>query len=414
MNLADITSLLTQLPALAQMIERTFFLAVCFFLGSFAWKGWRRYHNWGLDIVMTLVLSFVVLSGSILIAQLIPLQLPYVPYAVQALIISVALYVVLRLLSGDAEVLGKYVTAAAFKRMKQEIKELKEDYHRLIKILERKGLAPKKLSADELKDELKDILKEEGIKGEIVNEKISGKSAFFNIRSGINYYEARLDLYTGELLQLKKKNLSFKARVIKLLKLMTSNDRVFAGIISASVLALFLVLLITPSAVSEINSYFLVKSPSSGGENYRIVNESCLYAADLIYVVNNELFTSLENASLPQDVAALLDNDKRVFETSSVTYDGADYLLVALTSMSEEDFGNALQDYLKSNLFSILQGNIDFCSIKHNGRSVGNYFVVCSIKGKQLCECNTLKHVPGACDYYSKELLNRISRELLK
>ncbi len=422
-SLADVMQFMSNLPAIASMAERLFFITICLFLGNFSWRGWKRYSNWGLSTIVTLILGFVILAGSILLGQLIPLRMPYIPYALNALIISVLLFIILKLLSGNVEAEGKFVKYSVFKKLRDDFNELKDKFNRLTKMLELKKITPQPLKAKDLERSLGLILADRGFKEFRINSRqISDDVKVFHINVKSNNYEVMLDVYTGELIGFKRLNLNSGERLIKSISKLFSNERVVAGSLIALTLTVILLSLINPESINEVQSSLdLDFNPLTGNNSnpftdYTIQNDSCLSVTDSFYVINKELFSDYhDKAIIPLSVVQQINDsytENLITDASNMTYRGVNYLIITTTSITNDEFNQDLQSYLSQNLFSVAQGSIDFCSIKHNGRSISNFYRICTAREGVLCDCKLLRHIDDYCFILSDKLSSELRSQL--
>ncbi|MBD3312652.1 hypothetical protein GF352_04340 [archaeon] len=425
-GIQDILQLAGNLPSLFSFMERLFFVTICLFLGNFSWKGWKRYKNWGITFIASLLLGLGVLASAILLAEAIPVRTPFVPYAVQAFIAAIIFYAILRLLSGDAKKVSDLVKGETFKKLRREFNNLREEYHRLLKLLERKKIIPKPLSAGELDESLAEILGKKGHDEFSINTRSTLKDTRkYELKIKEDVYEAVLDTYTAELLKFKKLSLSFGERLKKGFKGLTSNKRVLAGAVLLIVFIVFVIILISPDSVSEIQST-LDLTPDAlnltqGGladnfTNYSVTNTSCLSVTDALYLAYvNDTLDSQE--MIPSQALNELQSnypDDNFSGGSRVAYEGSDYLLITSRLMSEEDFNLALQTYVQQNLMNLLQANVDFCSITYKGRSISYYTRLCTVRlsDNEVCECRLLSEVSEYCFVFSEQLSAQLSEQL--
>ncbi|HLE06700.1 MAG TPA: hypothetical protein VI790_05065 [Candidatus Nanoarchaeia archaeon] len=409
--MAGITDLLSNLPGVISLMERIFFIMTCLFLGSFSWNGWKRYKNWGLSVIATLLLGYIILASSIALGQIITIRVPYIPYALHALISSTVLYLVLRLFSGDAKIIGKYVTGEAFKKIEQEFNKLKEEYARLVKTLEKKNIMPEPLSAKELDEELGKRLKDSGYTEYAINSKeVTGNLKQFNLTIKKKEYKAVLDVYTGELLEFIKTNL----KPADYLKILAKNKKILTGVIIAAVFTFIVTSQLNNETINEISlmSQTSLTPIDTTFTNYQLANTTCLNANDLLYIIKTEQFTNyLEGQPVPNEVKNAYPNEYYTNSTR-ITYNGSNYYLTLSRTISEPEFNNALQTYLQQNMLSIVQGGVDICKATYNAKTLSNYLKVCVSKQGSLCDCKTLKEASGYCEIISQEINDQISSQL--
>lgn len=425
-GIQDFLQLAGNLPALFSLMEQLFFVTICLFLGNFSWKGWKRYKNWGVTFIASLCLGFAILASAILLSNVIPVRLPFVPYAVQAFMVSVVFYVILRLLSGDAKQIGDLVKGETFKKLKQEFNNLREEYYRLVKLLERKKIIPKPLSAGGLDESLGEILDKKGYdEFSIKHRRTLKDTRNYELKIKDDFYRAVLDTYTGELLEFQKLSLSVGERLKKGFKRLTSNKKVVAGIALSIVFIILLVLLATPELVSEIRSTLDFSAPQlnltgdpldTGFTNYSLTNESCLSVTDGLYLayMNDSLG---EQEMMPSAVINELESnypDDYFSSGSRITHEGVDYLLITSRLISESDFNLALQTYVQQNVLNVLQANIDFCDITYKGQSISYYTRLCTVRlsDNSICECRLLAEVSDYCFVFSEQLSAQLSEQV--
>lgn len=409
--MAGITDLLSNLPGVMSLMERIFFMMTCLFLGSFSWNGWKRYKNWGLSVIATLLLGYAILASSIALGQIITIRVPYIPYALQALISSTILYLILRLLSGDAKIIGKYVTGEAFKKIEQEFNKIKEDYNRLIKTLEKKNIMPEPLNAKELDDELNKRLKDKGYTEYLVNSKEATTNVKqFNLTIKKKSYKAILDVYTGELIEFSKTNL----KPTDYLTSLTKNKKALTGLAIAIIFTLIITSQLNNETINEISLMSQTSLTPLGTTytNYQINNSACLTTNDLLYVIKTEQFNDYqEGQPVPSEVRNAHPSDYYT-DSTRITYQGTDYYMTLSRTISETELNSAIQEYLQQNMLAIVQGGVDICKATYNAKTLSNYLKVCVSKQGSLCECNTLKDASGYCEIISQEINNQISSQL--
>jgi|GEM_PF-2797686 len=424
-GLSDIFSLMNNFEAIQALIERIFFLVVCLFLGGFSWKGWKRYQNWGIGFVASLIIGFGVLACSILLAQVLPLRLPFVPYAIQALIVSVIFYVILRLLSGDAQQISKLVKGSTFKQLKKEFEDLKEQFKRVVKLLETKKIMPEPLTVKKLEESLAELLEERGIKEfKITSKRTLDDTKLFNVKAKSNTYEAILNLYTGELIGFNQTNLSFFQNLHKSFKRLIQNRKVFAGFILLAITSAIFLLLLNPESAQDIQQSFDISlnpniTQGSQAQNlfsdYMINNTDCLGVVDALYLISTSPYD--EGTSISYELSNYFSNNYPEYEVDSAlmaTYEGMPYLLVTARSIPNEEFGQAMQDYIQQNMFKVVSGDLDFCEITYNYQSISNYFLICSFKNGDStpCECSLLSEVEDYCFVFSDMLRAQINEQI--
>lgn len=418
MSINNIMQLANNAPTILSMIDKGFFLTICFFLASFSWRGWSRYKNWGISIIATIGLGFAITACSILLAQIMPFELPFIKYAMQAMIISVMLYFILRLLSGNTNHIEKMVKGETFLKLKKDFEELKNQFKRMTRLLEKKNILLEPLNTKELEAELKQALDDKGINEFLViTKKIIDDTKIYDLKSGKNSFRASIDVYTGELLSFNKTSLNSYQQLGRALKKLVSNKKVFSGVIIALLFTAFMITQLNPVVLSEIESSINIMSPTTGANEfagYIIQNNTCLSVTDALYIMNNELFDTIKQVSLPiTTINSLQVNYPNDYFTDAtqISYDNTSYLLIYSKLITEEEFTQATQTYLQQNLLNALQGNIDFCDIKYNGRSISNYIRICTTSNS-VCECKLMKDATQYCSVFSELLANQVQSEL--
>ncbi len=358
----DLAELFSLMPSLVELISNAFYTFICFFLASFVWKGWKGYKNWGLNVLMIIVLAFFIAYGSIFVSSIIPLRIPYFPYGANALLISVLLYISLKLLSGKTEEFP-----SSIRKLRKELNNLKQRFDNLMSYLESKNLLPKPLSQSKLENSLKEILLEKKIKDYKIKSQKSYKSEeVFTIISKGKKIKISLNPYSGELISYEVIKGNFPTRQFVAVSLLC-----FVG--------LLVILGINDSSLSEARSLI------SLGEfiPYEISNQSCPTLNDTLYFLKSEGYETYENESglyFVSEHATLYVNSSLSFEE-------------ILTSVAQE---------LISNPNSFLDFNI--CSIN----DVKNSFYLCSIKDGNTCECEKLKNAENYCSFISQYLIKKI------
>jgi len=412
-GITDILSLLDNLPSVFALAERIFFLAISLFLGSAAWNGWKRYKNWGINIVASLACGMAVLAGAVLLGQLIPFEFPYIPYALHALIMAVLLHITLRLLSGDAQQIGKLVKGETFKKLKKEFTELKEEFVRLIKLLERKKIMPEPMTAKGLEHRLLKILEDMDHKEfRIVKKKIVNDVKIYNLKIKADNYEARLDVYTGELISLNRTNLKLFKSIGRAFKKLLRNKKVLAGSIMAGALSVTLLLLVTPESITKIQSNLdLSLSDTAAGtqfDDYEVEDVECLSVTDFFYYNAKGQLHSIDGTSSNSLLNTISEQNPGYNIIPGYFYDfnGSDYALIIATTLSNDDF-NGMFMSLMTNPTSLLSG-IDLCNMRSGRQVFKDTALLCTARNNNLCECKPLNEVSDYCDDLSSIFQNSL------
>ncbi len=359
----DVSSIINQLPELMSVIQHVFFWTICLFLGGVAWKGFKGYSNWGLNIIGSLISGFLILIGSVLLGSIIPLRIPYLPYALNSLIMTFLLYLILFLLSPR----NKSISYSSFKMLLDNFNSLLTEFNRLKKALELKGIAPKKLSSSELDKSLGEALS--GRKYKIISRELINDVKKYVVIIKRKKFVVKLDAYSGELLSITPSSI---------INRFISNKRLFAG----SLITLFSLLLllngVNEQSINEIKGLLNIN-------NNAVINQSCLSINDSFIIINKGNITINDGL---YNVSFNYNNDYyNVFINSSLT--------------TKELSASAVSQLITGSL------NFNACDLIINGSLARDLMSVCSIKGGVVCECAPINN------YYCKLLSTKLINELI-
>ncbi len=419
------SGLISSLPQIFSLIEKIIYFTVCLFLGGLVMHGWKRYKNWGIKLIGSLVFGIICLIGGVLLNQVIPIQLPFLEGMLQAFMTAVMLYLILWLISGDHKELGKFVTTKEFIKLRKAFEKLTNELKKLKAMLERKKILPEKLSSKKLEDALKEFLKSKKItKYDLITKERKEEIAYFIIKDEkLDEYRIGFDFYTGDNVSFIQINMAYAQKIKKALRTLAKNDRMLAGVIIGIVLAVFMLLLVNEDSIKEITNKLSFTGEASAQDqavftNYSINDTSCLTIIDLLYIVNNGLYNDVvENVEVPQSIServnGLYPNENLMTPLSRYTYESIDYLLVMSTSLTQAEFSTAMQNYIIQNPLTVMQG-LDLCAFKHKGKSVDNYIHVCSanINETSICGCRLLADIDEYCFVFSNLLTSQITGQL--
>jgi hypothetical protein len=134
----------------------------------------------------------------------------------------------------------------------------------------------------------------------------------------------------------------------------------------------------------------------------------------MLFILNNELFDDLNQVSIPTNLLASLRADYPAdyfTDAQQVNYNGTNYYLIYSKLITDAELDQVMRDYLQQNFINALQGNVDFCDMKYNSRSIGNYIRICTGRDS-VCECELLKDATQYCDVFSEILSSQIQGSL--
>ncbi len=420
------SGLISSLPTIMSLVDKAVYFAICLFLGSLVMHGWKRYKNWGINVIGSVFFGVLCLIGGVLLSQVIPAQLPFLEGLLQAFITAIVLYLILWLLSSDHARLG-VVTPKDFLELKKAFERLSDEFKRLKKILERKKIMPEALSSKELEKTLREFLESKEIKeyklvkrkkeGDIVNYTIKDKKS--------NEFLVSFDTYTGENVAFMQINLTFSQKIKAGFKKLAENEKALSGAIIAVTFAIVMLMLVNDTSIQKISEKlaFASLTVSGGGtgagfSGYTINNTSCLTVTDALYVISQKAYSNIEQgvdapSNILPSVSSLYPGET-IMPGLKITYNGRNFLLLISTTLTGDEFNTALQNYVTSNPMSIIQGSFDFCAVSYNGQSFKELLHVCSanIDSGELCECKSLSEVSNYCFVFSNLIMEQFTSQL--
>jgi len=355
-----------------ETLQAIAYIIACYAFGRICMRGWRKHLNFLVDLVFSLSLGFIALSISPIFKTFIPFDIFIITDLIAALIASALIALGLFLISSGF--VEKPITKKDLRKIIEEVEKLKEEVKKIKEVLAEKKILPKRLGREKILKNLGEILKEKGIKKfEILKEVEKINEWEFSIKSERKRYLARIDAYSGKLLELSEQ----KSEIIEKLKLISKNKLALAGIIF-----LLIVLAVLPTLywkeISE-NLFSQFKLIGVIGEK---CNETCPSMNCLLNLmesgkIKDEDITLAVGMEDPETLSKVIEainsteNDNAII-LASVDYGNSTYwVVISLTSQQKEDFMKmvmvqglpGLLDYLMKNLQEFQK--IEVCSLAY-------------------------------------------------
>ncbi len=207
MALSDITS---GLSLLISLMDKLVFIALCFFFGNLAYKGWKGKKSLMFRLIIVVIIGLVCFFGGLIIQDLMGWSFFASEY-ISSIIAAVISYLLLLLISSGFKVKENYVTKKDVSSLVNDIRALKIQVAKLTKALEDKKMMPDALDEESIKKCLKKELEAKGIKKyELL--KITKLEDLWSclIKSSKGRREVFIDAYTGSITELKIVNNPFE------------------------------------------------------------------------------------------------------------------------------------------------------------------------------------------------------------
>lgn len=185
------------------LLDKLTFIALSFYFGNLAFKGWKGRKNLILRITVTIFVGFVCFFGGLIIKDLIGWDFFLSDY-ISSIIVAVICYLLLWLISSGFKVKEKYATKMDVISLTKDVKKLKIQVAKLTKALEDKDMMPAPLDEESIRKALKNALEKKGEKiVEIESMSKMEDSWSCVVKTSKGKKEVIVDAYTGGLTQTK-------------------------------------------------------------------------------------------------------------------------------------------------------------------------------------------------------------------
>jgi len=241
----ELSSIFSAISLIMQAIEKLAFVAVCFYYGNIAFKGWRGQKNLIFRIVLTIILGLIAFFGGMILKEYLGFDFVLSEF-LTSLAVALICFVLISFISTAFEVKNKYATKMDISAVIQDLKELKIQVAKITKALEDEKIVPKELTEEDIKLRVRTGLEEKGMK----------KFSIDQMTKYVDYWAVKLsngkiiivDAYTGAINEVTEAKNPFK--------LLYTKPLFTAGVILSLIFLGFLLSNLNQEAVDSFTDAF--------------------------------------------------------------------------------------------------------------------------------------------------------------
>lgn len=351
-----VSDILSTAEVLFAVFDKIAFLGLCLYFGNLTFKGWRGAKTLLFKVLMIFLVGMLCFFGGLIVKDFLGWDFFASEY-VCSIIVALASYALLWLISSGFKVKDKYATKTDILSLTEDVKKLKIQVAKLTKALEDKNMMPSPLSEEDVKKSLISALHKKGDKSvEVLSVVKSEDSWTCVVKTSKGKEQVIIDAYTGSITE--------SVKITHPLEFLIKNPLSTLGFILSLVFLIFLgvnVSLTTMEAFNEAFDFsFLFEQP---------LPEGCLTAS---YVLenfkDNEVTVPINNTRLSNVLSTNLPSFFMIPDKSSaVSLDGELFYITTSYSSQVSSLGSEISVSDWENIY-----NVRICVIK---------------SGPTFCEC---------------------------
>jgi hypothetical protein len=336
----ELSQIISIVSLILQGLEKIAFLAICFYYGNIAFKGWKGRKNLLFQILGTIILGIVSFFGGLILKDYIGIDFMFSEY-LTSLSVAIICLILMSFISTAFQVKNNYATKMDLNAIMNDLKELKIQVAKISKALEDEKITPKELTQEDIKEKIIKGLEEKGMK----------KYSIISLTKQVDYWiiklsgskEAIVDAYTGKINEINE--------IKNPLKMLYKKPLFSIGVILSLILLIFLGININEKTINSFTNAFdfsfLIQIP---------LPEGCIKTTMLLESLNKSDIKQLSGINMTnlskiifEKTGTYLINDK----TRRVKINDSDYIISLSYESNISDIASELTANAVENIYKV-------------------------------------------------------------